>query len=376
MVLPVIFAEKPSQAKAYADAFQHTNTKEGYIEVTDHRFFDDRAYITWGYGHLVELVSPEQYNAAWKQWKLEQLPMFPDQFQFQVSNDKKKQFNIAKKLLNNSSQIIVATDCDREGENIARSIISLTGAANKPTKRLWINSLEVDEIQKGFQKLRDGNNYLSLYKEAQTRQFSDWLVGMNASRLYTLLLQQRGMQGVFSVGRVQTATLYLLYKRQREIEEFVSHPYFTFQGEATINNDSFDVKHKQRFKTKEEAQKLLQEKGIVVGVNDGLVQALTKELKKEKSPKLHSLSSLQSAANKKWKYSPSEVLKIAQTLYEKKILSYPRTDSHYITGSEFNYIKDNLLNYQKCLNVNMEMAYPEARKRYVDNSKVVELSRV
>src|SRR5699024_1957211 len=159
----------------------------------------------WGYGHLVELVSPEQYNTTWKQWKLEQLPMFPDQFQFQESKDKKKQFYIAKKLLNNASEIIVATDCDREGENTARSISSRADAGNKPTKQLWINSLEVEEIQKSFHKLRDGNNYLSLYKEAQTRQFSDWLVGMNASRLYTLLLQQRGMQGVFSVGRVQTA---------------------------------------------------------------------------------------------------------------------------------------------------------------------------
>src|SRR5690625_3123414 len=158
---------------------------------------------------------------------------------------------------------------------------------------------------------------------------------MNASRLYTLLLQQRGMQGVFSIGRVQTATLYLLYKRQQEIEEFVSCPYFTFQGEATINNESFDVKHKQRFKTKKEAQNILQEKGIVSGVNDGLIQALTKELKKEKSPKLHPLSSLQGTANKKWKYSPSEVLKVAQALYEKKVLSYPRTDSHYITDNEF-----------------------------------------
>src|SRR5699024_7927315 len=115
--------------------------------------------------------------------------------------------------------------------------------------------------------------------------------------------------------------------------EFVSRPYFTFQGEATINNESFEVKHKQRFKTKEEVQKLLQEKGIVSGVNDGLVQSLTKELKKEKSPKLHSLSSLQSAANKKVKYSRSEVLIIAMALFDKKILSYPRTDSHFITDS-------------------------------------------
>src|SRR5690625_3237676 len=168
-------------------------------------------------------------------------------------------------------------DVEREGQNIARSIISLAGAGNKPTKRLWINSLEVDEIQKGFQKLRDGDNYLSLYKEAQTRQFSDWLVGMNASRLYTLLLQQKGMQGVFSVGRVQTATLYLLYKRQREIEEFVSRPYFTFQGKVQVPNGSFEAKHTQHFATKEEAQKVLQEQGILLDINDGIIQERSEE---------------------------------------------------------------------------------------------------
>src|SRR5699024_7537919 len=372
----LILAEKLSQTKAYADAFQHTNKKEGYIEVMDHRFFDDKACITWGYGHLVELVSPEQYNATWKQWKLEQLPMFPEHFQFQVSKDKKKQFNIAKKLLNDACEIIVATDCDREGENIARSIISLAGAADKSTKRLWINSLEIDEIQKGFQKLRDGNNYLSLYKEAQTRQFSDWLVGMNASRLYTLLLQKKGMKGVFSVGRVQKATLYLLYKRQEEIEDFVSQDYFTFQVEVQVRNGSFEVIHKQRFETKEEAQNKLQEKGVLPGVNDGIIQELKRERKRTKSPKLHSLSSLQSTANKQRKYSPSEVLKIAQSLYEKKALSYPRTDSHFITDSEFGYIKNNLSNYQECIGVGVEVVYPDAQKQYVDNTKVAELSRV
>src|SRR5699024_1546009 len=223
----LVLAEKPSQAKAYADAFQHTKKQDGFIEVYDGRFFQEKAFITWGYGHLVELTSPEQYNEAWKTWRLDQLPMFPEQFRFQVSKDKKKQFNIVKRLLNDSAEIIVATDCDREGENIARSIITLAGASNKPTKRLWINSLEVDEVQ--------------------TRQFSDWLVGMNASRLYTLLLQQRGMKGAFSVGRVQTSTLYLLYKRQKEIEEFVSQPYFAFQGLVEVQNGSFEAKHKQRF---------------------------------------------------------------------------------------------------------------------------------
>src|SRR5699024_5393644 len=135
-----------------------------------------------------------------------------------------------------------------------------------------------------------------LYKEAQTRQYSDWLVGMNASRLYTLLLQKKGMEGVFSVGRVQTATLYLLYKRQQEIEEFVSEDYFTFQGKVQVPNGSFEVKHKQRFATKEEAQNILQEKGVLPGVNDGIIQELKRERKRTKSPKLHSLSSLPSTA--------------------------------------------------------------------------------
>jgi len=321
----LVLAEKPSQAKAYADAFQHKKKQDGFIEVNDSRFFQEKAFITWGYGHLVELISPEQYNEAWKTWRLDQLPMFPEEFRFQVSQDKNKQFNIVKRLLNDSAEIIVATDCDREGENIARGFITLAGASNKPTKRLWINSLEVDEIQKGFRHLSNGNNYISLYKEAQTRQFSDWLVGMNASRLYTLLLQQRGMKGAFSVGRVQTSTLYLLYKRQKEIEEFVSRPYFAFQGLVDVQNGSFEAKHKQRFATKDEAQNVLEEKGISTEMNDGIIQDVKKDVKKTKSPKLHSLSSLQSTANKKWEYSPSDVLKIAQSLYDKKVLSYPRT---------------------------------------------------
>ena len=199
----VIIAEKPSQAKAYADAFQNVKRENGYFQVEDSRFFNGIALITWGFGHLFELVQPERYNEAWKVWDLQTLPMIPGKFEFQVAADKRKQFNIVKKLLKEADEIIVATDCDREGENIARSIIQMAGASHKPTKRLWINSLEVDEIQKGFQALKEGEHYLSLYKEAQTRQFSDWLVGMNASRLYTLLLQQKGMRGVFSVGRVQ-----------------------------------------------------------------------------------------------------------------------------------------------------------------------------
>src|SRR5699024_94382 len=140
----LILAEKPSQGKAYADAFLNKSRKDGYIVVSDNRFFDEAVYITWGFGHLVELVEPEKYDEEWKTWSLHVLPMIPKQYKLQVAKDKRKQFNVVKKLLNEASEIIVATDCDREGENIARSIINEAGASQKPTKRLWINSLEVD----------------------------------------------------------------------------------------------------------------------------------------------------------------------------------------------------------------------------------------
>lgn len=205
----VILAEKPSQGKVYGDVFQNVNKCDAYLEVQDSRFFHgDKAYITWGFGHLVELVPRETYNPTWKKWDLNKLPIMPDAFQFQVAKDKRKQFQVVKRLCDQAKGIIIATDSDREGENIARSILQQAGASHKPIKRLWINSLEVEEIEKGLQHLQNGNNYIPLYKEAQTRQYSDWIVGMNASRLYTLLLQKQGLQGYLVLGA---------YKHQRSI---------------------------------------------------------------------------------------------------------------------------------------------------------------
>lgn len=372
MVLPVILAEKPSQGRAYADAFRNTIKKDGYIEVVDSRFFNGKAFITWGFGHLVELVEPEQYKDEWKRWSMNTLPIFPEQFKFQVAKDKRKQFAVVKKLLHSATGIIVATDCDREGENIARSIIMLAGAWNKPAKRLWINSLEVEEIHRGFRNLKEGHYYIPLYREAQTRQFSDWLVGMNASRLYTLLLEQQGVRGPFSVGRVQTPTLYMIYKRQQEIENFQSEPFFEWIGDTTVKNGQFEAKHKERFKTKEEAQAVLDKHNVIVGKNRGVIERIRKTLKRTKSPRLHTLSSLQAKANKIWKYSPSETLKIAQSLYEKKLISYPRTDTHFITENEFAYLKKHLSDYQNCAGVNLDVAFPNAQKRFVDSTKVQE----
>lgn len=372
----LILSEKPSQGAAYGEAFQHTKRKDGYIEVNDSRFFNGKkAIITWGFGHLVELVQPEKYNDAWKVWDMKTLPMIPQRFKYQVSSSGRKQYNIVKDLLGaECDSIIVGTDCDREGENIARSIIEMAGASHKPTKRLWINSLEVDEIQKGFQNLKEGDDYLPLYEEAQTRQFSDWLVGINASRAYTLLLQEKGLrtQGAYSVGRVQTPTLHLIYQRQQEIEKFVSKPFFEWFGNVSVKNGRFTAKYKERFETKEDATLALQKYGIDEGENQGFVSRIEKVQKKTKSPRLHSLSSLQGRANKLWKYSPADVLKIVQSLYEKKVVSYPRTDTHFITESEFAYLQTHLAEYQQAMNVDFEIAFPDPQKRFVDGSKVQE----
>ncbi|MDY0409786.1 toprim domain-containing protein [Virgibacillus soli] len=199
---PVILAEKPSQANAYADAFT-TRKYEGYMEISPCPTFPKGAYLTWGVGHLVELKEPHAYNPSWKRWSLGSLPILPHRYEFQVAKGKFKQFSIVKRLIRSTDTVINACDVDREGSNIFYSIYYQTGARGQTIKRLWINSLEVDEVRKGFENLRDNRKDLQLYEEAKARQISDWLVGMNGSRLYTLLMKKKGIQHVFPIGRVQ-----------------------------------------------------------------------------------------------------------------------------------------------------------------------------
>lgn len=251
----VILAEKPSQALAYASALKQSTKKDGYFEIKD-PLFTDETFITFGFGHLVELAEPGHYDEKWQNWKLESLPIFPDRYDFEVAKDKGKQFKIVAELLKKANTIIVATDSDREGENIAWSIIHKANAFSKDKtfKRLWINSLEKDVIRSGFQNLQPGMNYYPFYQEAQTRQIADWLIGMNASPLYTLNLQQKGVQGTFSLGRVQTPTLYLIFQRQEAIENFKKEPFFEVEASIKVNQGSFKgvLSPTQRFKTQEE----------------------------------------------------------------------------------------------------------------------------
>lgn len=371
----VILAEKPSQALAYASAFSSYTKEDGYFRVTD-SIFQDETFITFGFGHLVELDSPDKYKEEWKKWSLETLPIFPEQYQFSVPEDKQKQFTIVAELLQKASTIIVATDSDREGENIAWSMIHHAKAysPDKVYKRLWINSLEKEAIRDGFTHLREGEDYLSYYEEAQTRQISDWLVGMNASPLYSLLLQEKGVGGTFSLGRVQTPTLYMIYQRQLQIDQFKKEPFFELEGNVLHPEQPFKVtlEPSQRFKAKEEVFSFTKEKNVVIGEQEASIQSVNKEQKRSISPALFSLSSLQSKANKQFKASANDTLKAVQKLYEAKLLTYPRTDTPYITENEFNYLKNHMEKYCSFLSVDLPLTQLEPRKRYVNNKKVQE----
>ncbi|PYZ97673.1 DNA topoisomerase III [Alteribacter lacisalsi] len=371
--MPVILAEKPSQAKAYADAFSSVKKEQGFFTIPSCSIFPQGAVLTWGIGHLVELKDPHEYESGWKRWSLEKLPIIPDRFEFKPTARTRKQFSIVKKLLKEADEIIVATDCDREGENIARSIIEQAGASAKPTRRLWINSLEVDEVRKGFANLKPGDRYLPLYAEAQARQVSDWLVGINASRLYTLLIQKKGARDVFSVGRVQTPTLKLIRDREVEIENFKPEPFYEIEGHFKTEAGSYKGKVKGRFKTKDDVRELLKKHTVPLD-GTGTVKKVADQLKRQKPPKLHSLSTLQTAMNKKYKYSPSKTLKIVQSLYDQplKLVTYPRTDTQHITESEFKYLRNNLDGYKRLAGAGFEPASLAPDKRYVDGSKVQE----
>ncbi|QSS98773.1 DNA topoisomerase 3 [Pontibacillus sp. ALD_SL1] len=373
MTRVVILAEKPSQAKAYADAFQIKEKTKTYIELKPDSTFPEGATITWGIGHLVELKEPHDYKPEWKKWKLDQLPIVPDQFYEKVSSGKWEQFKAVKSLFQKADVIINGADVDREGSNIFYSILRLTGVKGKPVKRLWINSLEKDEVRKGFNQLQTNEKDLLLFDEAKARQISDWMVGINASRLFTVLLQKKGFSGYLSIGRVQSPTVYLIYQRQKEIENFVSEPFYQIEGVFQAEKGSYKGLAKIKEKDKAKVQALMDQHGLKEKEDiHGTVQSVDKKTKHQKSPKLHSLSTLQSIANKRWKYSPSQVLKTMQKLYEKRLVTYPRTDCNYITDNEFSYLVKNLGRYQEAMNVSFTPASTRPSKRYVDSSKVQE----
>lgn len=372
----LILAEKPSQAKAYADAMQSSTKKPGYIAIND-LLFTDETVITYGFGHLVGLAMPDAYGEQYAKWDLDNLPIIPEQMKFVVGKDKKKQFNIVKQLIQTADTIIIATDCDREGENIAWSILKQTKVKleSKTIKRLWINSLEKDVIRKGFTELQDAYSHYDEYLEAQTREISDWLVGMNGSPLFSVLLQKAGLQGSYSIGRVQTPTLYMIYQRQLEIENFVSKPYWQLEAMIQHANGAFKAKlHPiQDFNQNKDANESLAKHGIdLTNPTPSIIESVETNRKGTMSPHLFALSTLQTKANNLFKASASETLAAVQTLYEQKLLTYPRTDCNYITEAEYSYLAANLEAYFNLVGIKPATLNKEPLKRYVDGSKVQE----
>ena len=369
----VVLAEKPSQARDYAKAYEIEQKSKHSIKIKPNNTFKNGATITWAVGHLLELYKPQDYDEKYKRWSLENLPIIPDKFHYRVMEDKKAQFNEVVKLLKQSSLIINGTDADRAGEAIFQNILSYANITGKPIKRLWINSLDEKEIRKGMDNLIDGKEKEKKAIEEQAREKSDWLIGMNLSPLVTRLLQEKGYEGTLGVGRVQTPTVYLIYQRQKEIENFVSKPFYQLEGNFKVANGSYKGMASVKEDSKEVVQSLLQKHDLQEEIDcNGVIESVNKKEKRQKAPELHSLDTLQKVSNKKWKYTLKEVLDTAQELYDKSILTYPRTECNYITENEFSYIKDNVSNYQKVIENEFTVKTLEPKKEYVDGSKVGE----
>ncbi|MEH7418216.1 DNA topoisomerase III [Neobacillus drentensis] len=374
--MKLIIAEKPDQGSTLASIFKHKK-QNGFIEIFPNETFTKGAYVTWAIGHLCQLVSPEKYEPGWKKWSLDTLPIIPEQFQYEVTRDKAKQFTVIKKLVSdpNVTEIIHAGDAGREGELIIRNILRLTNC-KKPMKRLWISSLTPNAIREGFNKLLDEQETKSLYFEAYTRACADWIVGMNGSRLYSLLLQQKGFSDVFSVGRVQTPTLALIVKREIEIENFKSEPFWEVIAHFSIDGKKYSGKWQNdgeiRVKTKELAEKV----AAFCRDKPAEVAEVLSERKEFLPPLLYNLSALQAEANKRYKFSPKNTLDILQKLYQKGFVSYPRSDSRYVTKEEASTFPDILNRLSHIKEYESFFPLPIAsiaeNKRYVNEKKVTD----
>ena len=313
-MLNLVIAEKPSVAQSIAKVLGCTGRQDGYLEGNGY-------LVSWCVGHLIELAEPEGYDSKYEKWKKEDLPIIPVEFKYQVSASTKKQFQTLRELMNRSDVTVVTNACDagREGELIFRLVYDKAGC-KKPMKRLWISSMEDEAIREGFKNLEDGKSYDKLYEAALCRERADWLVGINATRFFTSSYGQ-----TLNVGRVMTPTLALAVEREAKIRAFKPEDFYQVQIETLDGKLTFKG---ERLSDKNEAEAIADNcktEGKVV-----VTKAETKE-KLENAPLLYDLTSLQRDANKKLGYTAQQTLDYAQSLYEKKLLTYPRTDSRFLT---------------------------------------------
>ncbi len=319
-------AEKPSVGKYIAAVLGASTARDGYMEGNGY-------CVSWTFGHLCALLEPQEYSDKWSRWTLGSLPMIPDRFGIKVSGDTgvQKQFAILKDLISKATEVINCGDAGQEGELIQRWVYQKAGC-RVPVKRLWVSSLTEEAIREGFAVLKDQSEYQRLYEAGLMRAIGDWLLGMNATRAYTIRYAQgigKNRQ-VLSIGRVQTPTLALIVQRQKEIENFRPRTYYelrtvyrntAFKDQLPAEEDDYAIK------SLEKGQRLIQS----IEHNPLTVTSVEKKKGTEKPPKLFDLTALQVECNKKYSYSADETLKLIQSLYEKRITTYPRVDTTYLT---------------------------------------------
>ena len=312
----VCIAEKPSVARDIARIIGATSSHDGYMEGNGYQ-------VTWTFGHLCTLKEPGDYTPAWKAWALTQLPMVPQRFGIKLIDDNgiKKQFATIERLMQAADGIVNCGDAGQEGELIQRWVMQ-KAQAKCPVKRLWISSMTDEAIREGFANLKDQQDYQPLYLAGLSRAIGDWLLGMNATRLYTLKYGQN--RQVLSIGRVQTPTLALIVNRQKEIENFKPEPYWVL---ATEYRDTIFTATKGKFTSKEEGEKAF----ATIEGKPFTVTKVEKKEGKEQPPQLYDLTSLQVDCNRKFAYSAEMTLNLIQSLYEKKYTTYPRVDTQYLS---------------------------------------------
>lgn len=359
----VCIAEKPSVAREIADVLGAKLKKNGYIEGNGYQ-------VTWTFGHLCTLKEPHDYDPRWRIWALSTLPMMPPRFGIKLIENEtyKAQFQVIEQLMQNADMIVNCGDAGQEGELIQRWVMQ-KARAKCPVKRLWISSLTEEAIREGFNHLEDSSKFQHLYEAGLCRAIGDWLLGMNATRLYSLKYgggYSRDRK-VLSIGRVQTPTLALIVNRQNEIDNFKPEPYWELK---TLYCDTLFSSTKGKFKLKEDGEKLLE----MVKGSDFVITDIAEKKGKEFAPRLFDLTSLQVECNKRFGFSADETLKLIQSLYEKKVTTYPRVDTTFLSDDIYPKVPktlEGLVAYKEFTDPLRGKKLPKS-KRVFDNSKVTD----
>ena len=357
--MKVCIAEKPSVAREIAEVLGATKKMNGYIEGNGYQ-------VTWTFGHLCTLKEPNDYSENWKRWSLASLPMIPPRFGIKlISNPTyEQQFKTIEELMQNAEMVINCGDAGQEGELIQRWVMQKAGC-KCPVYRLWISSLTEEAIREGFQHLKEQSDFTKLYEAGLSRAIGDWLLGMNATRLYTLRYGQN--RQVLSIGRVQTPTLALIVNRQAEIDNFKPEPYWELK--TVYRNTTFSVT-KGKFTKKEEGEAFLE----IVRQKEFTVTDISEKKGKEYAPRLFDLTSLQVECNKKFAFTADDTLKLIQSLYEKKVTTYPRVDTTFLSDDIYPKVPNTLNGQVDYIDLTASLLKAKIRKdkRVFDNSKVTD----